>query len=537
MCYRFNIDDHLIFSQTSYKGRLITETNIQEYISNIVSKYLPADVSQWQMFVIPCAPTTNTSIKPTQLPVVASTSQQQSQTTQASGQLQQHYYILVRIHHLLLEETPELRIRDLLLLNPHEEIVDNVEHFSNQPPLLDIVPKPTHIPRLFENVGSSVINRWNEFTYCFDPSIRPLDERRPDNVLQLLSTFVFIAVGVAQKFYRGFNAIQDNILVRTRYFQALIKEESSKRDLTWDVVCDVLSPINAIRDLLRFWCWLALTFILSFPFKVALEFETLLKLVLTDKPPTSRTFIRSICEFIPMSIGAIQEAILIIRQVYTAPMLVIQGLFEQNTYCNLHSFQKISLCGRKVVAWSEPVDVSLLKTLAERNNLSDSELVLSVTSSLVTEIFHKIDKDNVPSAIDLSFTSFSSSKLRGDEPFNNQHFGLVCLSLPLQRQGKSLHKAVRAAIIKANETQLPNYLLSKYHRKYDLFSNTIPVVWLRLLINYLSRKYPIMVTQIFNEDTQRNRVLKTLWGHPVKDLLCFPPPQSNICESYGCLLI
>lgn len=447
------------------------------------------------------------------------------------NQLQNHYYILVRVHHLILEETPDLKVRDLLLLNTHEEIVDNVEHFSNQPPLLDIIPRPTYIPRLFENVGSSVINRWNEFTYCFDPSVRPIDERRPDNVLQLLSTFLFIILGVAQKFYRGFNAIQDNILVRTRYFQTLIKEESSKRDLTWDVITDVLSPLNAIRDLFGFWCWLALTFILSFPFKVALEFEAFIKLIFTDKPPiASRTFIRSICEFIPTCLGALHETILILRLIYTAPMLVIQGLFERNKYCNLHSLQKISLCGRKIIAWSDPVEVSSLKATAERNKLSDSELILSVISSLITEVFQKIDKDNVPSTIDVSFTCFSNDKLRGDESFNNQKFGLVCLALPLKSQGKLLFKAVRNAMSKAKHTQLPNYLISKYHRKYDLFTNTIPTVWFPILINYLSRKYPIIVTQVINEEAHRNKTLKTIWGQKVTDLLFFPPPQSNICK-------
>lgn len=40
-----------------YRGRSITESNIQDYISNIVSKYLPAGLSPWQICVIPVVKT------------------------------------------------------------------------------------------------------------------------------------------------------------------------------------------------------------------------------------------------------------------------------------------------------------------------------------------------------------------------------------------------------------------------------------------------------------------------------------------------
>lgn len=43
---------------SNYRGRPVTETNIQDYVSNIVSKYLPPDMPPWQICVIPMANTT-----------------------------------------------------------------------------------------------------------------------------------------------------------------------------------------------------------------------------------------------------------------------------------------------------------------------------------------------------------------------------------------------------------------------------------------------------------------------------------------------
>lgn len=43
---------------SNYRGRPVTETNIQDYISNIVSKYLPPDLPPWQICVIPMSNST-----------------------------------------------------------------------------------------------------------------------------------------------------------------------------------------------------------------------------------------------------------------------------------------------------------------------------------------------------------------------------------------------------------------------------------------------------------------------------------------------
>lgn len=56
----FVVDNHINVYPSNYRGRPVTTTNIQDYISNIVSKYLPVGLPPWQICVIPViAPTTS----------------------------------------------------------------------------------------------------------------------------------------------------------------------------------------------------------------------------------------------------------------------------------------------------------------------------------------------------------------------------------------------------------------------------------------------------------------------------------------------
>lgn len=84
----FDVNKHVLLSSMC-RGRLVTEANIQICVSDIISKYMPPENPPWQMIVIPIA---------------------DSDT----------YYILVRMHHLLLEEESKLRISDMLLLDTNK---------------------------------------------------------------------------------------------------------------------------------------------------------------------------------------------------------------------------------------------------------------------------------------------------------------------------------------------------------------------------------------------------------------------------------
>lgn len=49
----FAIDNHITVYPSNYRGRPVTSSNVQDYISNIVSKYFPVGLPPWQICVIP----------------------------------------------------------------------------------------------------------------------------------------------------------------------------------------------------------------------------------------------------------------------------------------------------------------------------------------------------------------------------------------------------------------------------------------------------------------------------------------------------
>ncbi|XP_063699022.1 uncharacterized protein LOC134829722 isoform X2 [Culicoides brevitarsis] len=515
----FNIDDHLFFVSPSFRGRMISETNIQEYISNIVSKYLPSDVPQWQMFVIPTTSTVNLNV---------------ASTSSAS---ESSYYILFRIHHLLLDEE-NLCIKDLLCLKNVEKTQAishsmEIEESLSRNYLLDLIEPPIHIPRLYNTITSSIVNRWNEFCYYFDPAIENPSKNSNESLLQLIAVLLIISVTVIQKFYKGFHAVQDNLLIRTRFFQTVLAEECKKRDLSWETVSKVVSPVHAIRDIFHFWAWLGLTFALTFPYKCLLETIAVTQFILNGKPTKRSTFYKVFYDYVPLLWGATKEAFTIFYTIYSGPMLIYQELFGRNKFCDTHSLQKVSLCGRKVISWSDKIDLNVIKAKEKSSPTNETEIVLAAIANSLHDFLGKTDKRNAPpQQFDIGFTGIEDHHLIGSHPLNSDKNGIICLSIPLNSQYQM--RRIRNIISKIRETQLPNYVLSKYNRQFHIFTNSIPKVWMRILINYLSRKYPVIVTQVVDSAEtreERQKDLMTLWGDPVQDLLYFPPPQSNVCIS------
>lgn len=74
---RFDIKQHIIECPSNYRGRQVTEATVQEYISNIITKYLPSTLPPWQICIIPIVPTNATRSE-------TSISEAESETTTAT---------------------------------------------------------------------------------------------------------------------------------------------------------------------------------------------------------------------------------------------------------------------------------------------------------------------------------------------------------------------------------------------------------------------------------------------------------------------
>lgn len=115
----------------------------QDYISDVISKYFPSDHPPWQYIIIPCIST------------------------------EPKYYILIRVHHLLLTGKNSLNIGDFLLMEqfPHR-CLDQIKLCHNSP-LSRLFPSPSALPELWTKVNESLSNIWNEFICEYDPVDSP----------------------------------------------------------------------------------------------------------------------------------------------------------------------------------------------------------------------------------------------------------------------------------------------------------------------------------------------------------------------------
>ncbi|XP_050664080.1 uncharacterized protein LOC126964824 isoform X2 [Leptidea sinapis] len=130
----FRAENHIVVANAVHRGRPVSESNLQDYVSEIISKYFPTDHPPWQYIIIPCV-----SLEP-------------------------KYYILVRVHHLLLTGKQSLSIGDFLLMEQSNRMLDQIDH-SSQSPLSKLLPTPSAIPELWSKLNESLSNVWNEFIY------------------------------------------------------------------------------------------------------------------------------------------------------------------------------------------------------------------------------------------------------------------------------------------------------------------------------------------------------------------------------------
>lgn len=197
----------------------------------------------------------------------------------------EHYYVVVRMHHLLISEQPNLRLSDLLAIDSttstsvlnssgEEDVSDRQIPKS---PLLDIMQYPVYIPQLYMRLQIALTNAWNEFKSKYDPYVgKALDSgdvsgaSSPntssefpsfddsklsstetlaiETLPQLFAALLVSYVTIARDFYRGFNAVKHHPMIKLKFLNNLINREKKKRNISWEVIWRAMfATLNPIR--------------------------------------------------------------------------------------------------------------------------------------------------------------------------------------------------------------------------------------------------------------------------------------------------
>lgn len=184
------------------------------------------------------------------------------------------YYILTRIHHLILSQEPELCLKDMLLLDSFssrnvefgKQSIDADRTFDRtvRETLQHPFDAPVHIPKLYNSVMGSICNSWNEFIYTYDPLESHKDvkcqEAKGGGIAQLLAVVWISVVTIALDFHKGFYAVKNEPMIKLNFLHSLVQREIRRRQLSGQVIGKAilfsLHPINCVQTIMvgAWWC-------------------------------------------------------------------------------------------------------------------------------------------------------------------------------------------------------------------------------------------------------------------------------------------
>lgn len=494
----FELNQNLLIAAPNYRGRPISDINIQDYITDIVLKYLPNGVSPWQMIIIPST-------------------------------IVQHY-ILLRVHHAIVHDG--VNIADLLpIIQPMQYSIPTAH---SKLPLLNVVKKPKYVPLLKERFLEDFTNLWNEFVSSCDPLEQTEVIKTSPGLFQYLGIMLLAWVSICKEFRKGYNAVKQDPISKMRYFNATFVKETNRRQLTFsnflNALFETIHPINIIKGVLNWWYWLILL-LLKVPVLIYQELMTVYSCYKTEYWGYSNTITGFLYGYVPLFYNATNEICYYLGLLIQAPAIIFEQIvFEPET------IQTIPPCGRKVVSWSEPVNVNFIRKIAKSTGVSETEILLATISTTIARYCAQAGVVT-PSEIPVTIRNVNSNYIfRSGDYVKPQDCvsGLIGLRLPVLSSEKDETflenlRVVQDNFAKAIDSQAVSYLLTILQTKYGTLTNFLPATLIQVLLKYLSRKYTISITEITNN--YNNTTVRATWGKEVTNVIYWRPPQANMSIS------
>ncbi|XP_015182440.1 PREDICTED: uncharacterized protein LOC107069547 isoform X1 [Polistes dominula] len=457
---QFSLDNHLINSPCSFRNRPINESNIQDYVSDITSKFLPIDRSPWQVHVINCF----------------------------FGD-EEYQICLVRVHHLLLR-LEHLSPADFL---PLKFSSDNWACQETDSPFTDLYVEPSALPKLHQKLTENFSNYWNEFLCNNDPIERPEIMKKQIGVFQSIKICVIVLVVTFKELTRQYRK-SEGLKFFDMFF--ILQREVNKRNFGMSVIFSgfvrVLNPINTINSMIA-WSWyLLITLTLKVPILMIREFQALQSKHKHFYPETLTSMIWC---YLPLIIQATIEIFSITWIAIGAPKLILEELFLKHPHAN--RLQTISPCGRKVVAWSDEVSLDLLRKISSVTGATNTEILLTaIVDSLKKYFMHcgiNIPDDVLTTA---KFVNQRAIFLR-----NHEARGILCLALPtrtplFEDDLLEILQVIQKNVQEARAKQSAIYAITAAEASRGLISSFFPSIFLKLILNQLSKRYTLSLTHV-----------------------------------------
>ncbi|XP_068631266.1 uncharacterized protein [Battus philenor] len=499
----FKPENHFLVSNAVYRGRPVSDNNIQDYVSEIVSKYFPTEQPPWQYIIIPCI-----SQEP-------------------------KYYILVRVHHLLLTGTNSINIGDLLLveqLKP-EEIQTTKNKYSS--PLNNLFPSPKALPELYGKLNENLSNVWNEFISEYDPVESTRASKTLPGAFHVAGLFLISAVSAVRELRKKKNnqSIDQTPLTATSFISA-VQQECQRRKLTMAKL--ILSPLVTAdpRKWPRLTIGAALSTtrtILKLPFMIKDELKAVRELRTTGHVQQTNTITWKYAELAQMFINASVEAWKCAVEVYRAPAEMWNDAVGADDG-KRHLLQTISLCGRKVVSWSRPISRESIERCGRALGVSSTDVVLYAATDAIRAFFDNAQSETPEFVLTTARAApeeflFTFAEGNGKEYKKSHTGGMICLSLPIG----ATPRRIASVISEACNCQKALSRAWALQARCGALTRSVPSPLAKLTLNLLSRRYAVSYAEINSPPDAKPRV--TLWGQTIDHVIYWRPPQANISMS------
>ncbi|XP_046962959.1 uncharacterized protein LOC124532230 [Vanessa cardui] len=499
----FRLENHFIVSNGVYRGRPVSDINIQEYVSDVISKYFPNEQPPWQYIIIPCV-----SAEP-------------------------KYYILVRVHHLLLTGKKSLNIGDFLLVEqlPANRVIEQREYHQRSP-LAKLFPAPSAIPELWEKVNESLSNIWNEFICEYDPTESPETLKTLPGVFHVAGMVMMSATNALREVTKKRFIDRDHNPTTVTALLSAVYRECRKRDLTVPKV--LISPLVTIDP--RKWpkriflaTYSATQMLLKLPTMIRDEVVAINDLRTTGRVKKTNTFTWRYGDIGTLCVKATGEALRAMSELYKAPAYFWTDTVRSDDG-KRHMLQTVSLCGRKVTSWSRPVSRAGMERAARALGVSSTDIALFAATEALRSFFEQTQTD-IPDSVFTTARAASEDFLytfaegNGKNYKKSQTGGMICLSLPVG----ATPRRIAAVVQEACERQGTLAAAWAAQARCGALTRSVPSPIARLTMNVLSRKYAVSYAEINTPADTRQRT--TLWGQTVDFVVYWRPPQANISMS------
>ncbi|XP_076659010.1 uncharacterized protein LOC143362594 isoform X2 [Halictus rubicundus] len=477
----FSVDNHLINSSSSFRGRPITESNIQDYVSDLTSKFFPYGHPPWQVHVINCT---------------------------LRGEERQ--VCLVRAHHLVLRQE-HLVLADFLPLQYSNEVWTCQEPES---PFTNLYAQPSALPKLYQKLTESFSNYWNEFLCNNDPVERPGIMKKQISTFQCVKIGVIVLVSSLKEVTRQYQKRG-----RSRIFDifSILQREASKRNFGLGVTSRALlksmNPVDALLDTVRSTWHVITTMALKTPPRLLRELKALRS---RHKHYYPDTFTAMLWYYLPLVFEATVEAVSILWIAIKAPKMILEELFLKHPQAN--RLQTTSPCGRKVVAWSEEVDLDVLRKISNMTGATEAEILLTATVDALKQYFQHSNV-RIPDGV-LATGKFVRQQALFVQ--NHEARGILCLALPtrtllLEDDLVEILQVIQKNVREARSKQPAIYAITAAETSSGLITSCLPFLLLKVMLNHLTRRYSLTLTHVDGD----------LHVEGVDAVMYWRPPQGN----------